>query len=89
MLIACSTEPPFDRHDWFVQREFNGRKKEVRYIIDYYSAPDDDDGKPVFYLDVRPAVTPTAAVERLMRWGGDVWYRGSGAQVRETQKQEA
>lgn len=52
-------------------------------MIDYYSAPDDEDGNPVFSLDVRPAVTPTAAVERMMRWGGDVWYRASGASVRE------
>jgi cytochrome c heme-lyase len=52
-------------------------------VIDYYSAPDDEDGNPVFSLDVRPAVTPTAAVERMMRWGGDVWYRASGASVRE------
>lgn len=80
---CCSTEPPFDRHDWFVQREAGGQKKEVRYIIDYYSGPDDPKGEPVFYLDVRPAVTPTAAVERMMRWGGDVWYRASGAETRE------
>jgi len=82
---AFATEPPFDRHDWFVQREYKGTKKEVRYVIDYYSGPDDPTGEPVFYLDVRPAVTPTAAVERMMRWGGDVWYRASGASVREKQ----
>lgn len=84
VLTRCRTEPPFDRHDWFVQREVAGKKKEIRYVIDYYSAPDDADGEPVFHLDVRPAITPTAAVERLMRWGGDVWYRASGASVRET-----
>jgi cytochrome c heme-lyase len=78
------TEPPFDRHDWFVQREYPpGQKKEIRYVIDYYSGPPEPTGEPVFYLDVRPAVTPTAAVERIMRWGGDVWYRASGASVRE------
>jgi len=80
---AFGTEPPFDRHDWFVQREYNGQKKEVRYVIDYYEGPPEPTGEPVFYLDVRPAVTPTAAVERMMRWGGDVWYRASGASVRE------
>lgn len=83
---AFGTEPPFDRHDWYVQREYNGRKKEVRYVIDYYSGPDSEAGDPVFYLDVRPAVTPTAAVERMMRWGGDVWYRASGAEIREKTK---
>ncbi|EKD16078.1 uncharacterized protein L3040_003513 [Drepanopeziza brunnea f. sp. 'multigermtubi'] len=80
---AYATEPPFDRHDWFVQREVAGKKQEIRYVIDYYSAPDDADGEPVFHLDVRPALTPTAAVERMMRWGGDVWYRASGASLRE------
>lgn len=80
---AFGTEPPFDRHDWFVERQYNGQKKEIRYVIDYYSGQDDPNGQPVFYLDVRPAVTPTAAVERMMRWGGDVWYRASGAKARE------
>ncbi|CAG8959653.1 hypothetical protein HYFRA_00001556 [Hymenoscyphus fraxineus] len=84
---AFGTEPPFDRHDWYVQREHNGVKKEIRYVIDYYSGPDEPTGEPVFYLDVRPALTPTQAVERLMRWGGDVWYRGTGAALREQEQQ--
>ncbi|KAK4542134.1 Cytochrome c1 heme lyase [Oleoguttula mirabilis] len=77
--------PPFDRHDWFVQRQAgNGQPKEVRYVIDYYSGPPEPTGEPVFYLDVRPAVDgPTAACERMMRWGGDVWFRASGGSVRE------
>ncbi len=35
-------EPPFDRHDWYIQRPdpYNpSRSREVRYVIDYYSAP--------------------------------------------------
>ncbi|KAK1823772.1 holocytochrome c synthase [Friedmanniomyces endolithicus] len=73
--------PPFDRHDWYVQRQ---QGKEVRYVIDYYSGPPEPTGEPVFYLDVRPAIDgPTAAVERAMRWGGDVWWRASGGSVRE------
>ncbi|KAK4095912.1 hypothetical protein N658DRAFT_570117 [Parathielavia hyrcaniae] len=81
------TEPPFDRHDWYVSRKTgDGQSKEVRYVIDFYSAPPEPTGEPVFYLDVRPAVTPTAAVERLMRWGGDVWWRASGAEVREASR---
>ncbi|KAJ5892959.1 hypothetical protein N7504_009650 [Penicillium tannophilum] len=78
------TKPPFDRHDWFVQRQTPNGSKEVRYVIDYYSGPPEPNGDPVFYLDIRPALdTPTAAVERLMRWGGDAWWRASGAAVRE------
>jgi cytochrome c heme-lyase len=80
------TEPPFDRHDWYVSREVDGQKKEVRYVIDFYSAPPEPTGEPVFYLDVRPAMTLTGAVERLMRWGGDVWWRASGGVVREANK---
>jgi cytochrome c heme-lyase len=81
----CSTEPPFDRHDWFVSREINGQRKEVRYIIDYYSGGEDN-GEPVFYLDVRPAVTPTQACERMLRWGCDTWWKASGGDVREQEK---
>jgi len=77
--------PPFDRHDWYVQRQLpNGTSKEIRYVIDYYSGPPEPTGEPVFYLDVRPALDgPTAACERLLRWGGDTWYKASGASVRE------
>ena len=83
-LTMCRGDPPFDRHDWYVQRQMqDGKKQEVRYVIDYYSGPPEPTGEPVFYLDVRPAVdTPTAAAERLMRWGGDFWYRASGAEAR-------
>ncbi|EEH19669.1 hypothetical protein PABG_01928 [Paracoccidioides brasiliensis Pb03] len=78
------TAPPFDRHDWYVLRQTPSGPKEVRYVIDYYSGPPGPDGEPVFYLDIRPAVdTPTAAIERMMRWGGDVWWRASGGASRE------
>jgi cytochrome c heme-lyase len=78
-------EPPFDRHDWYVRRQrADGSGEDVRYVIDYYSGPPEPTGEPVFYLDVRPAVdTPSAAVARMMRWGGDVWWRGTGGIVRE------
>ncbi|WEW59408.1 holocytochrome c synthase [Emydomyces testavorans] len=83
--ISVSTPPPFDRHDWYVLRETPSGPKEVRYVIDYYSGPPEPTGEPVFYLDIRPAIdTPTAAVERLMRWGGDVWWRASGGAARQS-----
>ncbi|PGH28344.1 cytochrome c heme-lyase [[Emmonsia] crescens] len=82
------TSPPFDRHDWYVLRQTPSGPKEVRYVIDYYSGPPGPSGEPVFYLDIRPAVdTPTAAIERMMRWGGDVWWRASGGVARESKKQ--
>jgi len=83
------TEPPFDRHDWFVSRKIDGEPKEVRYVIDYYEGPTEETGEPVFFLDVRPAMTPTGAVERLMRWGGDIWWKGSGGEVREANNANA
>ena len=79
-----ATEPPFDRHDWYVARNVNGQEKQVRYVIDYYSGPPEPTGEPVFYLDVRPAMTVSGAAERLVRWGGDVWWRASGGAARET-----
>ncbi|KAI0515107.1 cytochrome c/c1 heme-lyase [Xylaria bambusicola] len=82
------TEPPFDRHDWYVSRDVNGERKEVRYIIDYYSGEPEPTGEPVFYLDVRPALTPTTAVERTLRWGCDVWWRASGGDAREMARQQ-
>ncbi|KAF7521449.1 hypothetical protein G7054_g12441 [Neopestalotiopsis clavispora] len=83
------TEPPFDRHDWYVSRDINGEKKEVRYIIDYYSGAPEETGEPVFYLDVRPAMTPTQACERMLRWGTDTWWKASGGDVREQEKLDA
>ncbi len=45
-------QPPFDRHDWVVDR--CGTK--VEYVIDFYSGRDEGKaGKSLnFYLDVRP-----------------------------------
>ncbi|KAJ3989293.1 cytochrome c/c1 heme-lyase [Lentinula detonsa] len=56
-----NTEPPFDRHDWIVRRPNTG--EEVRYVIDYYSAPPEPNGSPVFSLDVRPALDSFASVK--------------------------
>ena len=75
---------PFDRHDWFVERrDTSGLKQEKRYVIDYYSAGVEATGEPVFFLDIRPALDgPTAAAERLIRWGRDVWWQASGGRAR-------
>ena len=60
--LCHSTEPPFDRHDWVVRRPKTG--EEVRYVIDYYSAPPLEDGSPVFSLDVRPAVDSFGSIKQ-------------------------
>ncbi|GKU11175.1 unnamed protein product [Fusarium langsethiae] len=81
------TEPPFDRHDWYVAREINGQRKEIRYIIDYYSGEPEADGEPVFFLDVRPAATPLGAAERIIRWSTDTWWKAIGGDRHEQDPQ--
>ncbi|KAH7927322.1 cytochrome c and c1 heme-lyase [Leucogyrophana mollusca] len=67
-----NTEPPFDRHDWVVRRPKTG--EEVRYVIDYYSAPPEPDGSPVFSLDVRPALDSFGSVkERIAVATEEAW----------------
>ncbi|WVF71705.1 hypothetical protein IAT40_006513 [Kwoniella sp. CBS 6097] len=55
LKTAFGYTPPFDRHDWLVDR----CGTQVRYVIDFYTGragAGDDAGKMSFYLDVRPAV---------------------------------
>jgi cytochrome c heme-lyase len=86
---SYGTAPPFDRHDWFVERCNERGCKEVRYVIDYYEGPPEETGEPVFFLDVRPAVDgPTGAAERVVRWGTDVFWRASGGEARILKKVE-
>lgn len=77
-----NNQPPFDRHDWTVLRSTGKRNEwdEVRYIIDYYSAPDDEEtGMPAFVLDTRPALdSPSAALDRFNHWSGPIWRKAMG-----------
>lgn len=67
-----NTEPPFDRHDWIIRRPKTG--EEIRYVIDYYSAPPEPDGSPVFSLDVRPALDSFGSVKaRIAVATEEVW----------------
>ena len=69
---------PFDRHDWYVDRDGSGTRL-ARYVIDYYEAPNDDEGEPVFSLDIRPAIdTPGAAYQRIARWTSETWHKAKG-----------
>lgn len=70
-LCHCSTEPPFDRHDWVVRRP--STSSEHRYVIDYYSAPNDPDGSPNFNLDVRPALDDLGAIKERLSAFLDEW----------------
>ncbi|KZS97838.1 cytochrome c and c1 heme-lyase [Sistotremastrum niveocremeum HHB9708] len=67
-----NSEPPFDRHDWIVRRPWSN--EEVRYVIDYYSAPPEPDGSPVFSLDVRPALDSFGSIkQRIGMATEEVW----------------
>ncbi|KAJ1555284.1 holocytochrome c synthase [Cladochytrium tenue] len=60
---------PFDRHDWTVDR----CGSQVRYVIDYYGAPDED-GSPVFHVDVRPALdSPSSIFDRARDAMSSMW----------------
>ncbi|KAJ1339591.1 60S ribosomal protein L11 [Batrachochytrium salamandrivorans] len=59
----------FDRHDWTINR----CGTDVRYVIDYYSGPDDGDS-PVFNVDVRPALdSPVSIFDRVRAGLGKMW----------------
>lgn len=70
---------PFDRHDWTVLRMTpSGNWQEVRYVIDFYEAPDDGE-KPVFSVDVRPAADSLENVmDRLKRSAGPLYDKAMG-----------
>lgn len=62
-------QPPFDRHDWIVDR--CGTK--VEYVIDFYAGRDEKKaGKDLnFYLDVRPKLNSWEGVKlRALRFVG-------------------
>lgn len=72
-----SSELPFDRHDWHVLRPDPSSKEaehpgysSVRYVIDFYAGPDDENGLPTFHLSLRPGLDSfTSAKDRFLRWG--------------------
>ena len=63
--FVLQKEPPFDRHDWCVDR---GDGVSRRYIIDFYGrdSPVSNSGMPSMALDVRPALdSPGAVIDRM------------------------
>lgn len=86
-----STMPPFDRHDWIVTRpplsetpdtitpksesDSSAGTLTTRYVIDYYSAPPDEEGNPVFHLDVRPALDNLESINLRIKVGFEQWMK--------------
>ena len=63
-LVALGKEAPFDRHDWFVERD----GEQVRYVLDFYAIkPGARAGAPV-HLDVRPALDSPSALYDRVKW---------------------
>ena len=56
-------EPPFDRHDWEIDR----CGASVRYVIDYYSDAPAPGKVAGLYIDLRPALDAPSAVWDRMR----------------------
>lgn len=71
--------PPFDRHDWTVLRATkDGKWEEVRYVIDFYEAPDEGDA-PAFSIVVRPAADSLQSVaDRITHAAKPVWDKAMG-----------
>jgi len=58
-------KPPFDRHDWTIDR----CGCEIRYVIDYYINGRDQDEDISFNVHVRPALdSPAAILDRFRLW---------------------
>lgn len=52
------------------------RTSTTRYVIDYYDAGKDEEGNPVFSLDVRPALDSFTSVSERIRVGVEEYMRG-------------
>lgn len=74
MRVLFGYHPPFDRHDWTVDR----CGKKVDYVIDFYSGKNDpkQPGAVSFYLDVRPKLSMEGVMMRAQRWFGSFFSGG-------------
>eukprot|EP00971_Amphidinium_carterae_P005756 114090-Amphidinium_carterae.1 len=54
MLGLLGRSPPFDRHDWHIDR--CGHK--VRYLVDFYDGKPTPEAPVSIYVDARPEVLP-------------------------------
>jgi cytochrome c heme-lyase len=69
LLSLMGYTPPFDRHDWIVERDDGSQH---RYVIDFYkgSAKPSANAPISMHLDVRPALdSPSALLDRLYVFG--------------------
>lgn len=72
ILTLLGYHPPFDRHDWTVDR----CGKKIEYVIDFYTGKRDPSRPEAvnFYLDVRPKLQSFEGTKmRLEKWVGS-WF---------------
>ena len=62
--------PPFDRHDWFVER---GDGRERRYVVDFYFDESRAGEMDAFSVDVRPALDSLSSLEERTKMAVHVW----------------
>jgi len=88
MRAAMGYDLPFDRHDWIIERG----GQEVRYVIDYYDAGDENGYKTGEFveLDCRPALDSFGAMYQrsraaMFRWTAKTiqWWRGQTGALNE------
>lgn len=57
--LVAGWKPPFDRHDWWIQRHDGSI---ARYVIDYYSA-----GSDAIFIDARPALDSVYSIRMRLK----------------------
>jgi len=62
--------PPFDRHDWVVDR----CGQEVRYIIDFYRGRQVEGVPASFHIDARPALDTVESLKDRVRMTASEWF---------------
>mmetsp|Transcript_9020 Transcript_9020/g.20043 ORF Transcript_9020/g.20043 Transcript_9020/m.20043 type:complete len:221 (+) Transcript_9020:39-701(+) len=67
MLGLLGRSPPFDRHDWHIDR--CGHK--VRYLVDFYDGKPTPEAPVSIYVDARPEVSFGGLRDRLTLWAKD------------------
>lgn len=70
LLSLIGYNPPFDRHDWVVDR----CGKEVRYVIDFYRGRQIDGIPASFYIDARPALDSVEALKDRVKMSFHEWF---------------
>ena len=70
LLSLMGYNPPFDRHDWIVDR----CGTEVRYIVDFYRGKQLEGVPASFHIDARPALDSGEALKDRVKMTMSEWF---------------